>query len=322
MLGKFMPPHKGHEFLCRTASQLCDQLTILVCSLPNDPVPGTVRHDWMQQLFPEAQVLHYDKKIPQQPSDHPQFWSIWRDLIQQLHPSPIHRIFGSDPYVHRLAKELNAECVIIDPDHEAVPISAASILSTPLAHWHLLPELVKPHFLKRICLFGPESTGKTTLAKELAKHYNTSYMPEYGRIYDEQYHPDDWINDHLVTIAQVHEAMRRALEPIANRLIIEDTDAVLTAVWSETLTGSVDPWFASTPELADLYLLTDIDVPWIDDGLRLFGKPEERRAFFEKSKAALDDRGANYVTLSGSWTARRNKATSSIDSLLNQCGPQ
>lgn len=316
VLGKFMPPHKGHEFLCNTATQLCDQLTILVCSVPGDPMPGALRQEWMQKLFPDAHVLHYDQDIPQEPADDPQFWSIWRDLIKQLHPTPIDRVFGSDPYVHRLAQELNAECVIIDPDREAVPISASSIRSNPLTHWNLLPDLIKPYFLKRVCLFGPESTGKTTLAKSLAAHYRTSYMPEYGRIYDEQYRPDAWISDHLVTIAQVHEAMRRALEPLANRVMIEDTDAVLTAVWSDTLIGYVDPWFASTPELADLYLLTDIDVPWVNDGLRLFGTLEERRAFFDKAKGALDERGGSYVTLTGDWDTRRRTAISAIDRLL------
>lgn len=287
LLGKFMPPHEGHVFLGRAASLLCDELTILVCSLEDDPIPGALRFEWMHELFPEARVLHWGEDIPQEPEDHADFWTIWRDLINKLHPEPVDRVFGSDPYVHRLAQELGAECVILDPDREAVPVSGAAIRKAPLEHWDLLPAVVKPFYLKRVCVFGPESTGKTTLAKDLAAHFETLYMPEYGRIYDEQFRPGDWTPAHLVTIAETHEAMRRALGPKANRLLIEDTDVLLTAVWSDALAGAVDPWFDRDIELADLYLLTDIDVPWVGDGLRLFGEEEERRAFLRRQRQRL-----------------------------------
>lgn len=112
--------------------------------------------------------------------------------------------------------------------------------------------------------------------------------------------------------------MRHALEPLATRVLMEDTDALLTTVWSEALAGSVDPWFDQDFELADLYLLTDIDVPWVGDGLRLFGRQEERRAFFDKAKAVLDTRGANYIVLSGNWETRKHTAIAAVNSLLNE----
>lgn len=316
LLGKFMPPHAGHVFLCRAAQELCDELTILVCSLEGDPIPGAVRLAWMKEMFPRALVLHFTDDIPQEPKDHPDFWTIWRTLINQLHPEPIDKVFGSDPYVHQLAQELGATCVILDPDREAAPISGTAVREAPLKHWDLLPPLVRAHYAKRVCVTGPESTGKSTLTKDLAAHYQTLYMPEYGRIYDEQYSPEDWSPAHLVTIAQVHQAMRRALLPEVNRVLIEDTDALLTEVWCDALAGEIDPWFKGDMELADLYLLTDIDVPWVSDGLRLFGKEEERRAFFDKARAVLERRGANYILLSGDWESRKATAIAAVDALL------
>ena len=78
LLGKFMPPHAGHVFLCRTAAQLCDRLTVLVCSLPGDPIPGEKRFEWMRELLPGVTVVHHDRPVPQEPQDHPDFWDIWR----------------------------------------------------------------------------------------------------------------------------------------------------------------------------------------------------------------------------------------------------
>lgn len=318
VLGKFMPPHAGHAFLCRAATQLCDELTILVCSLDGDPIPGSVRFDWMKQLFPEARVLHYGEDIAQEPGDHPEFWALWRDLINSVHPEPVAKVFGSDPSVHQLAAELGATCVILDPDREAMPVPATAVRQGPQGNWELLPPVVRLYFARRVCVTGPESTGKSTLTRDLARHYDTLYMPEYGRIYDEHYRPADWTPAHLVTIAQTHQAMRRALLPEANRVLVEDTDALLTEVWCDALAGEIDPWFNGEIELADLYLLTDIDVPWVSDGLRLFGKDEERRAFFEKAKAVLDRRGANYIVLSGTWDERKAKAIAAVDALLEE----
>lgn len=313
-----MPPHDGHVLTGRAALELVDELTILVCSLEDDPIPGTLRYDWMCELFPTARVIHHTDDIPQEPEDHPDFWTIWRETIKGLHPEPITHVFGSDKYIHQLGAELSAEPVLLDPDREALPVSGTALRGAPFAHWDFIPDVVKSYFAKRVCVFGPESTGKSMLTKHLAEHFKTLYMPEYGRIFDEQYRPDNWTPQHFVDIAKTHEAIRRALMCKANRVLFEDTDAVLTTIWSDAFIGEVDPWFDRDFELADHYLLTDIDVPWVDDGLRLLGKDEERQAFFKKAKAALDERGATYTVLSGDWEAREKKAEALVNSIIDE----
>ncbi len=109
-----------------------------------------------------------------------------------------------------------------------MPVSGSAVRQDPLGNWEHLPLPVRPHFTKRVCVTGPESTGKSTLTKDLARHFETLYMPEYGRIYDEQYRPTEWTPKHLVTIAQTHQAMRRALLPEVNRVLIEDTELLVT----------------------------------------------------------------------------------------------
>lgn len=309
--GKFMPLHEGHLFVCSTALQLCDELTILVAGHDDGDGTGSARPERMKQLFPEARILSYDE----QPTD---LGMIGLEQIRRLHPEPIDLIFGSNDYVHRLSMELGAQSVVLDPDHEAVTGAWTAARADTFDYKEHLPKRKDASAVRRVCVTGPESTGKTTLAKDLAAQYATLYVPEYGRIYDEQYRPGNWTPAHLVTIAETHRAMRRALELLADRVLVEDTDALLTTVWSEALAGSVDPWFEQKFELADLYLLTDIDVPWVGDGLRLFGKEEERRAFFDKAKAVLDARGANYIILSGNWEERKKTAIDAVETLLEE----
>ena len=71
VLGKFMPPHAGHVYLCDFGRAYVDELTILVCSLPDDPIPGELRHQWMKEMFPATRVLHCPEIVPQAPEDDP-----------------------------------------------------------------------------------------------------------------------------------------------------------------------------------------------------------------------------------------------------------
>ena len=81
ILGKFLPPHAGHLYLADFARNFAERLTILVCSLPGDPIPGELRYAWMRELFPAARVIHIDRELPQEPGEHPRFWDIWRDVV-------------------------------------------------------------------------------------------------------------------------------------------------------------------------------------------------------------------------------------------------
>lgn len=305
LLGKFMPPHAGHVFLCQAAANLCHHLTVLVCSLPDDPVPGGLRYDWMRALLPESTVVHYDRVVPQEPEDHPDFWPIWRAICQEAHPHPIDRVFGSEPYIHRLAAELGAMPVLIDPDRLTFPISGSAVRADPAATWDFIPGVVRPFFQKRVVLFGAESVGKSTMTKALAAHFGGPYLPEYGRTYDANRPSGDWTAVDFQTIAAGHRALRAALAPMAGPVLFEDTDPLLTQVWQHFLTGERPSTRA--PDLADLYLLLDIDMPWVDDGTRYQVDRQRRAEFHGRCRQILQETGANYRVISGSaedrWTA-------------------
>lgn len=308
LLGKFMPPHDGHVLLAETAQALVDKLTILVCSLPDDPIPGELRLGWMRELFPAATVIGHEAPVP---DEHPDFWPIWRDIVRTVYPEPIDIVFASEAYGARLAQELGARFVMIDPERAAVPVSGSVIRADPFAHWRYIPAPVRSYFAHTICLHGPESTGKSTLAPLLARHFDTLYVPEYGRTYCEQ-HGVDLAMEDLLAIGQTHVAMTRSLLRQCNKRLILDTDPVMTAAWAQMLFDRQDPWFERFDETADLYLLLDIDMPWVDDGTRFFGDDGRRQRFFDLSRAELERRGLAYVIIGGSPEERFARSIEAI----------
>lgn len=169
--------------------------------------------------------------------------------------------------------------------------------------------------MKRICLHGPESTGKSTLATRLAAHLGCEVVPEYGRAYCEAHGTDIGMAE-LVHIAEAQDAMNRAAAERAVELhapmVLFDTDPLITEVWAKMMFGHGDPWFDRFAGYSDLYLLLDIDLPFVDDGLRVYAKPAERRHFFELCHSVLVARNVPFVLIRGEGDARFGAALEAI----------
>ena len=313
LLGKFMPPHDGHVLLCETARALVDQLTILVCWLPDDPIPGPLRLQWMRELFPDCRVIGHAQVVPQAPGDDPDFWPIWRNIVGRAHPEPIDLVFAGEDYGQRLAEELGARFILVGP--RAFPgLCGTAVRDDPWAHWQRLPAPVRARYAQVVCLHGPESTGKSTLSVLLAAHFGTVWVPEYGRVHCEVGGFDLDAAD-LVTIGRTQSAMTRAALAHCERRLIVDTDALTTAAWSLMLLGHVPDAVMKGWVRPDLYLLTGIDVPWENDGTRYFPDPADRRRFMAACEQVLEGTGATVVRISGSVETRLADAVAAIDGL-------
>lgn len=176
--------------------------------------------------------------------------------------------------------------------------------------------------LLRVTLFGAESSGKTTLANRLARHFHTVVAPEYGRTYTEIHGQDACSKQDMLKIARGHLKLRREAEREANRILFEDTDPVLTAIWSDTLAGGRDKWFDRFKDYPDLYLLCEIDLPWVKDGVRYFGDPQERRKFHLACEAELVKRKVPFLRISGEPEQRLAAAIAAVDDLLARRSPK
>ncbi len=314
--GTFMPPHAGHVYLAETAQRLVDQLTILVCWQPDDPIPGPVRLEWMRRLFPAARVLGHDRPAPRAPADCTDCGPIWRAIAAAAHPEPIDLVFAGGDHGLRLAQEVGGRFVPIGAPGEPRTPGAASgtaIRADPWAHWDALPHLVRPWYARSICLHGPESTGKTTLARALSDHFDTIWVPEYGRLHCETHGLDLTMAD-LLEIGRVQSAMIAAALPRCNRRLIVDTDALMTAAWADMLFGDVPEALVAAPK-ADLYLLLEPDVAWVDDGTRFFGDAERRARFAAAGERMLTQTGVDYVRIGGTWAERLERAVAAIEAI-------
>ena len=174
--------------------------------------------------------------------------------------------------------------------------------------------------LVKIVLFGPESTGKTTLSIQLAKHYNTVWVQEYARPYLQKV----WNQERrtcqqkdILPIAFGQIALENRLAKRADKVLICDTDLLETKVYSSAYYGGfVDPILekAATENNYNLYLLTYIDTPWEADDLR--DRPEQRLEMFEAFQKALDEHDRPYLLLKGDKESRLKKAVEAIDAIL------
>lgn len=156
--------------------------------------------------------------------------------------------------------------------------------------------------MKRICFHGAESTGKSVLAEKLAAELRLPWVPEYGREYAETFGTQFTLHD-LLAIAEAHEARVRHLEGQGAGLALLDTDPLMTAAWAEMLFGAAPPQLLAYPK-ADLYLLFEADVPWIEDGTRFFGSTAERARFAAVAEDMLVRTGVPYKRIGGTWAER------------------
>lgn len=174
--------------------------------------------------------------------------------------------------------------------------------------------------LIKVVLFGPESSGKTTLAKALAAHYETIWIPEFARDYLQKKMDttgDAWDQDDLLPIAQGQIQLENRASKIADKLLFCDTDLLETMVYSEQHYGGyVDAGLkkAALQNSYDLYLLTYIDTPWIADDLR--DRPEQRAEMFRAFEYALKTHDRPYILVQGNMAERMQQAKAAIDSLL------
>jgi len=175
--------------------------------------------------------------------------------------------------------------------------------------------------IKKIAITGPESTGKSMLAMQLAEHYGTVWVPEFAREYiDKLGRP--YVESDILEIAkgqlllELAAEKRIAVPPNQTNYLFCDTELLVTKIWSEVRFGHCDPWILKKIEtrVYDIYLLCYIDLPWVDDPQR--EHPEMREHLFNLYHEELLERNLNFRVVSGIGEARLNKAINFIDACL------
>ncbi len=303
VLGKFMPVSNGHLHLIHTAQQLCDELYVVVGSQPSEDLPGELRHSWVEFLCPGVTVLHLHKELPQKPEEHPDFWALWTSTLKDTLGFSPDVVFAGEPYGKALARNLGAEFIYV-PRTTGLCVSATQIREDPESMWEHVPPIVRSHYAKRIRIVGPESSGKTTLAKVIAKKLNATYVAEFAMGYIAM---GGGINHKgMLSIARGQAASEDALCRYGKPVLVCDTDPLSTVAWSEALLGSAQEELQAVPQGREYYktFLVAPTREWVDGNHRLQPDYEQRLKFFHRCKELYPDA----IVLEGPWGQRNWRA--------------
>lgn len=319
IIGKFYPFHNGHKYLIETGLKNCQTLTVIICQTDRYKIPVEIRAGWIKESFPsvDVRILHHEAALDSNSTDVSEIWA--KLTVKYLGFIP-DVVFSSETYGAPYAGFMGSKHMLVDLDRKYIPISASMIRSDIRKYWDFLPEVTRKYFTKRIVVIGAESTGTTTLARELAAHYHTPWVPEYGRLYYEGKMTSDklnsWSTSEFVHIAISQNHLEDALAGQSNGLLICDTDAFATSLWHERYVGKkskeVDSVINTTKPT--LYLLTDIDIPFVQDGTR---DGENIRTWMHNEFVKkLQTTKRNFVIISGSREKRLSDAISAVDQAL------
>lgn len=171
--------------------------------------------------------------------------------------------------------------------------------------------------VKRVCLLGAESTGKSTLAEGLAARYGTLWNPEYGRPYTQIGRPPEapWTSWEFTHIARIHCWYEDFLATLAHRVLFSDTDAFTTALFHEVYLGTPATGFEELAQRSyDLFVVCGLDVPWRHDGIREF--EEQRRWMQERYLERAGTSGRPWLVVAGPLERRIEEAAAAVDDVL------
>lgn len=316
VIGKFMPIHQGHVALVNFAASHCDELIVSMSFTDHDPISGDLRFSWIKQIFSNQPSIHI-YKIKDDFDDDTLPIEVrtenWANQIRKVYP-PVHLVVSSEFYGEPFAKNLGVEHILFDSERKNNAVSGTLIRKRPFAYWDFIPAVVRPYFVKKICFYGAESTGKSTMAKKMAERYQTEFVPEVAReiISSNEFTVDDIIK---IGHAQTQRIVDKA--KTANKLLFCDTDVITTQIYSQIYLKQIpDVLYELEKQVRyDQYFLFDTDVPWVEDGLRDLG--DKREVMFEKFKHELDKRKIDYLLVSGNYEQREQFIIEKIKELTS-----
>jgi HTH-type transcriptional repressor of NAD biosynthesis genes len=323
VLLKALPFHLGHKYLIDTAFKNSNKVTVLVGTLPSEPIPGNIRFEWIKETYKDNNKITIkwcNEILPQQPEEHINFWDIWVDVVKRYCPNDIDVIFSSELYGNTYAEKLGISSVVVDIDRKVVPVSGTLVRNNPFKYWDYIPEAVKPFFVKKIAIMGPESTGKTILTQNLAEYYNTEFVEEYGRtVYENQGNHVDI--DDFIPISIGRQLIEDQKSRISNKLLFCDTEDITTYYLSKEYhpdiqKDEVDNFFINEinrKRKYDLYVLLNIDCDAVQDGTRSFLNKEIRIKQYNIIKKMLIDNNCTFVEVGGDSNNRFNESIKSIN---------
>jgi NadR type nicotinamide-nucleotide adenylyltransferase len=339
IVGKFCPLHKGHELLIKTAQSSCNTVVVISYANPEfDHCDATNRDYWLSALFPSVRHLVVTDDVlktrleqgletPYQtvphdaePEDTHRHFTAW--VCHVVLGQTVDAVFTSEDYGDGFAKALTnyfskhagqtnpVTHVCVDKARSTVPISGTKVRSDPFRYRKLLSPEVYASFVKRIVIYGGESTGKTTLCEALANRLKTVWVPEYGRQLWLEKDGNLTLSDMTkIGVTQIQNENERTND--ARDWLVCDTSPLTTAFYSASMFGTVANQLKSiTNRHYDFTFVCAPDFDFVQDGTR------QDEAFRDEQHAwylrELNQRGIPFTLLSGDLDTRIGNVLSKV----------
>ncbi|MEC1177513.1 multifunctional transcriptional regulator/nicotinamide-nucleotide adenylyltransferase/ribosylnicotinamide kinase NadR [Metasolibacillus meyeri] len=332
--GKFMPFHQGHLYSTLKASAMVDKLYVIVlydeerdrklCEQGNMPyMPYKERALWISQETrdcPNIEILYIEDADS---LDADYNWLEGGKRIKAAIHESITHVFSSESSYSKWFDQIypEAEHIVLDEARQMFPISATQIRTEGVyKHWDMLPMSVRPFFTKKVAVVGTESCGKSTLVRNLAKLFQTTYVEEYGRtICEEIGNGSDLIIDrHYEEITYGHKHLEFQRLKQANKVLFIDSEQVVTQYYTKVYQGYELPIVeeAIATQRYDLYLYLEPDVPWVEDGYRVLGETSVRASNNALLKEMFAQRHIPIITIEGTYNERMEQAIQHVRALI------
>jgi NadR type nicotinamide-nucleotide adenylyltransferase len=278
-----LPPTKGHVGLVEFATHVGDNYEVILMTQPHEPMVWQ-RYAALDSAFPDN-VWHISRALPQDPES-PGFWDLWTDImVNEVGVTTQDYIVASEPYGQQLADITGATFVPYDPYREITPVKATNVRLDPVNEFDKIAPTFQPYLRQNVTIFGAESTGKTTLAKDLAECGYGHFFMEWARPYLETC-GTEITRDSMTAIWRGQAALQRHARQspvfVDKPFNFFDTDLYSTvgywnfphwhdAIGDPPLGLSMD----AAELLSDLYIITPSNIPFEEDPIRYGGDVRE-----------------------------------------------
>lgn len=322
VVGKFCPLHRGHESVIRRALDDCAEVVVLSYTVPEFPgCEPEKRRCWLERLFPEAHrlVIAADNPWGLEPPanddpDETRHRRFVAHVCEEVLHTTVEAVFTSEAYGAGFAAELTrffrrrqpdhpaVQHVMVDPGRVTLPVSGTALRKDVHGLRQWLSPVVYASFVKRICLLGGESSGKSTLAAALASACGTLHVEEYGReLWERQ--GGHLAYEDLLHIGQVQVAREEEVAGKAHQYLFCDTSPLTTLFYCLEDFGCAEPELhALAARSYDAYVLCAPDIPFDQDGTRRDdGFRQRQHAWYVEQMTAM---GVSWLEARGSVAER------------------
>lgn len=317
-------PTIGHKYLIDFAKNLLEDATdkvhVIVGTMDCEPVPGPERWFAIHNTYKNNHrvVVHnLHRDVPQEPSEHPDFWNVWKDIVNEFVKVKSDDYFvASELYGMDMANVLGCKFMPCNRYRETVPVKGTPVRQDLISHFdYVLPEFQK-YLRKTVTIFGAESCGKTTMTRFLSKSVNGHFIPEWAREYLETVGPEITDEKMRAIIHGQHALQKTAQTDLFNNpFIFQDTDLFSTVGYYRLWGGGTDEdndlveHFAKKTK-SDLYIVMNDQIPFEEDPLRYGGNVRESKTQFWID--LLEEFKCNYYVVQNTEKYRQQKEVASV----------